>query len=102
MVFEKIGINTDSDKYYNENKYDESKEKVSVHLRISPIIANDFTKVIATYRNFNIDKRELTKSDLGAIIIKDFIDNLDDDDSAILNMIGRVKAFRDGGVVDEN
>ena len=100
MVFERIGINVDSDEYYKENKYDESAEKVSLHLRISPTIANDFTKVIATYRKFDVDKRELTKSDLGAIIIKEFVDGLADDDATILNMIGKVKAFRDGGAAE--
>lgn len=52
------------------------------------------------YRNYGVDKRELTKSDLGAIIFKEFIDNLADDDAAILDMIGKVKAFRDGGVIN--
>lgn len=101
MVFERIGINIDSNEYYKENKYDESAEKVSLHLRIAPEIANDLTKVIAVYRNYGVDKRELTKSDLGAIIFKEFIDNLADDDAAILDMIGKVKAFRDGGVINE-
>lgn len=100
MVFERLGINIDSNEYYNENKYDESSEKISLHLRISPEIANEFVKTIAVYRDYGVDKRELTKSDLGAIIIKDFIDNLSDDDSAILDMIAKVKAFRDCGVAN--
>lgn len=101
MVFEKLGINIDSNKYYKENKYDENAEKVSVHLRISPEIANDFTKVVAVYRDYGIDKIQLTKSELGAIIISEFVNNLPDDDSAILELIGKIKVFRDGGATNE-
>jgi hypothetical protein len=101
MVFEKLGINIDSNDYYKENKYDENSKKVSLHLRISPEIANEFVKTIAVYRNYGVDKRELTKSELGAIIIKEFTENLPDDDSTILDLIAKVKTFRDGGVVSE-
>lgn len=100
MVFEKLSENIGENPYYNKYKYDESEKKVSVHLRIAPEIANDFVKVIAVYREFGIDKTELIKSELASLIFKEYFDNLDDDESAILNLFSKLKAFRDGGVAD--
>ena len=98
MVFEKLSENIDETAYYNKYKYDESEKKVSVHLRIAPEIANDFVKVIAVYREFGIDKTELIKSEFASLIFKEYFDNLVDDESAILELFTKLKAFRDGGV----
>ena len=96
MVFENLSEKCFDKAYYEKYKYDESK-KSNVHFRLPPEIANDFVKVIAVYRDFGIDKNELIKSELGAVIIKEFIDNLPDDESAILDLFRKVKAFRNGG-----
>ncbi len=98
MVLKTLSSNIDSNQYYNKHKVKDTDEKVDLHLRVAPEIADDITKIVAVYRDYGIDKRELTKSDLGAVIFKDFIDNLDDDETAILNIFSKVKAFRDGGV----
>lgn len=95
MVFEKLSENIDADAYFNKYKYDESAKKVSVHLRLDPEIANDFVKVIAVYREFGIDKHELIKSELASLIFKEYFDNLKDDESAILDLFSKLKAFRD-------
>lgn len=101
MVFKNLGKNIGENQYYRENCYDKSKEKVSLHLRISPETANEFTKAITVYREFGVDKHELIKSEFSEMIIKDFLDNLGDDDSAVIGLIAKMKAFRDGGVVNE-
>lgn len=98
MVFKELGKNIGKNQYYKENCYDENKEKISLHLRISPETANAFTKAIAVYREFGVDKHELIKSEFGEMIIKDFLDNLGDDDSAVIDLIAKMKAFRDGGI----
>lgn len=98
MVFTNLINDIDSNQYYNKHKVKCTDEKVNLHLRIAPEIADDITKIVAIYREYGIDKKELTKSDLSAIIFKDFIDGLDDDETAILNIFSKVKAFRDGGV----
>ena len=56
MVFKELGKNIGENQYYKENCYDESKSKISLHLRISPETANAFTKAIAVYREFGVDK----------------------------------------------
>ena len=99
MVFDKLGKDIGENQYYKENSYDESKTKISLHLRISPETANDFTKVIAVYREFGVDKHELIKSEFGEMILKEFLNNLGDDDATIISLIAKMKAFRDGGVV---
>lgn len=99
MVFENLGKNIGENQYYKEHSYDESEKKVSLHLRISPKTANDFTKAIAVYREFGVDKKELIKAEFGEMIIKDFLDNLGDDDATVIGLIAKMKAFRDGGVV---
>lgn len=101
MVFEKLSEKHFEKAYYDKYKYDESAEKVSVHLRLPPEIANELVQVVAVYRDFGIDKHELTKSDLGAVIFKECFDNLVDDESALLDLFSKMKAFRDGGVVSE-
>ena len=101
MVFNKLGENIGENQYYKENCYDESKDTISLHLRISPAIANDLTKAIAVYREFGVDKVQLIKSEFGEMIIKEFLDNLGDDDAAVIGLIAKMKAFRDGGVVSE-
>lgn len=101
MVLKKLSENIGDNPYYQKYKYDESAEKVSVHLRVPPKIANELVSVVAIYRDFGIDKHELTKSDLGAVIFKEYFDNFDDDESAILNLFSKMKAYRDGGVVIE-
>ncbi len=100
MVFKELGKNIGENPYYKANCYDESKSKISLHLRISPEIANEFTKAIAVYREFGVDKHELIKSEFGEMIIKDFLDNLGDDDAAVIGLIAKMKAFRDGGVIN--
>ena len=102
MVFDTLGENIGENQYYKENCYDESKDTISLHLRISPEIANDLTKVIAIYREFGVDKKELLKSEFSAMILKDFLDGLADDESAILFLIGKMKSFRDGGAANGN
>ena len=99
MVFNELGKNIGENQYYKENSYDESKTKISLHLRISPETANDFTKAIAVYREFGVDKHELIKSEFGEMILKEFLDDLGDDDAAVIGLIAKMKAFRDGGVV---
>lgn len=100
MVLKELSENIEENPYYSKYKYDESAEKVSVHLRISPKIANELVKIIAIYRDFKIDKYELTKSDLGAVIFKEYFDEFGDDESAILNLFSKIKAFRDGGAAN--
>ena len=95
MVFEKLSENIDAEEYYNKYKYDESVEKVSVHLRVAPEIANKLVKVISVYRSYGIDKHELIKSELASLIFKEYFDNLKDDESAILDLFSKLKAFRD-------
>ena len=101
MVFEILGENIDKNQYYKENCYDESKSKISLHLRISPETANDLTKVIAVYRDFGVDKRELIKSEFAEMILREFLDNLGDYDAAVFGLIAKMKAFRDGGANSE-
>ena len=101
MVLRELSENIGENPYYKKYKYDESAEKVSVHLRIPPKIANELVKVISIYRDFEIDKYELTKSDLGAVIFKEYFDEFGDDESALLDLFCKMKAFRDGGVVSE-
>lgn len=93
------GIETDE--YYKKHSAKESDEKVNLHLRVAPEIANGLTEIVAVYRRFGIDKKELSKSDLGGLILKEYFDNIGDDETAILNLFSKVKAFRDGGVADE-
>lgn len=104
MVFEKLSkslnINLSETDYFKKYKYDESEKKVSVHLRIAPDIANDLVKVIAAYRDFGIDKHELIKSELAAVIFKEFIDGLPDDESALLDLFTKLKNFNSEN--DEN
>ena len=100
MVFEELNKKYSDDEYLNKYKCDECEKKVSIHLRVSPEIANDLTKIVATYREFGIDKRELTKSDLGSVIFLDFINKLNDDETELLNIYSKVKAIRDGCVVN--
>ena len=47
MVFKTLGKDIGENQYYKENYYDESKDTISLHLRISPEIANEFVKTIA-------------------------------------------------------
>lgn len=101
MIFKEMGKNIESNKYYQKNSYDENESKVSLHLRISPRTANDFTKAIAVYRNFGVDKYELIKSDFAEMIIREFLDDLNDDESTIIELIGKMKAFRDGDASNE-
>lgn len=101
MVFKNLAKNIHENEYYKNNCYDESKPKISLQLRISPETANEFTKAIAVYREFNVDKHELIKSDFGEMIIKNFLDNLGDDEATVMDLISKMKAFRDGGVVSE-
>lgn len=101
MVFQELGKNIGENQYYKENCYDENKSKISLHLRISPATANEFTKAIAVYREFDVDKTQLIKSEFGEMIIKDFLDGLGDDDATVIGLIAKMKAFRDGGVVSE-
>lgn len=96
MVFEKTSEKYFDKEYFDKYKYDESNAKSSVHLRLPPKIANEFVKVIAVYRGLDIDKFDLIKADLGAVIIKDFVDNLPDDEFAIFDLYGKIKAYRDG------
>lgn len=100
MVFKELGKNIGENQYYKESCYDESKEKVSLHLRISPETANEFTKAIAVYREFDVDKIQLIKSEFGEMIIKEFLSNLGDDDATVIDLIAKMKAFRDGGVIN--
>lgn len=100
MVFEKLSKDIDESAYYNKYKYNESEKKVSVHLRLDPELANDFVKVIAVYREFGIDKKILSKSDLGAVIFKEYFDNLPDEEPAILKLFSKIKAYRDGGAIN--
>ena len=99
MVLENLGKDIGENQYYKENSYDESKSKISFHLRISPETANDLTKVIAVYREFGVDKTKLIKSEFAEMIFKEFLSDLDDNDAAIIGLIGKMKAFRDGGAV---
>jgi len=100
MVFknlsESLNVDLNETDYFKKYKYDESEKKVSVHLRIAPSIANDFVRVIAAYREFGIDKHELIKSELAAVIFKEFIDGLADDESALLDLFSKLKMFHDG------
>ena len=95
MVLKEISEKYFDKEYFNKYKYDETVEKVSVHLRISPEIANEFVKVIATYRGYGIDKFELIKSDLGEVIFKNYCRSLPDDESALLNLFHELKTARD-------
>ena len=56
MVLEKLSDKYSDKEYYDKYKYDESVEKVSVHLRVAPEIANGLVKVISIYRGYGIDK----------------------------------------------
>ena len=100
MVFknlsESLNVDLNETDYFKKYRYDESEKKVSVHLRIAPDIANDLVKVIAAYREFGIDKHELIKSELAAVIFKEFIDGLADDESALLDLFSKLKMFHDG------
>lgn len=99
MVFKKLSENIDENQYYNKYKVKNSDdEKVNLHIRISPEIANNITKTVAIYRDYGIDKRKLTKSDLSEAIFKEYFDNMSDDESAILSIFSKVKAVRDVGV----
>ena len=95
MVLENLSEKYSDTEYYNKYKYDESVEKVSVHLRVAPEIANKLVKVISVYRSYGIDKHELIKSELASLIFKEFVDNLPDDESALLDLFAKLKAFRD-------
>lgn len=95
MVLDKLNGKYTDKEYYNKYKYDESVAKVSVHLRVAPEIANELVKVISIYRGYGIDKHELIKSELAALIFKEFCDNLPDDESALLDLFSKLKAFRD-------
>lgn len=100
MVFEKLGENIESNQYYMKHKVEPNNKKVSLHLRVDPEIYNDLTKIIAIYREFGIDKKILSKSDLGTVIFKEYFDNLPDDESAILKLFSKLKAYRDGGAIN--
>lgn len=95
MIFHKLRNKYFDKEYFKKYKYDENAEKVSVHLRISPEIANDFVDVISVYRGYGIDKHELIKSELASIIFKEFLNNLPDDESALLDIFSKIKAYRD-------
>jgi len=95
MVFDKLSDKYSDSEYYKKYKYDESAEKVSVHLRVAPEIANELVKIIAVYRDYGIDKHELIKSELASVIFKDFINNLVDDETALLDLFSKLKAYRD-------
>ena len=94
-LYGRNGIETDE--YYKKHSV-KADEKVNLHLRVEPEIANGLTEIVAVYRRFGIDKKELSKSDLCGVILKEYFDNIGDDESSILNLFSKVKAFRDGGV----
>ena len=98
MVFENLSEKYFDKEYYEKYMYDESEKKVSVHLRMTPELANELVKVIATYRAFGIDKSELIKSELASVIFNEFFNKLSDDESALLDLFAMVKAYNDGGV----
>lgn len=100
MVLEKVNEKYSDKEYYNKYKYDENNEKVSVHFRIAPGIANKLVEVIAVYRGYGIDKHELIKSELAALIISEFCDNLSDDEAALLDLFSKLKTFRDSESVE--
>lgn len=95
MVFDKLSGKYSDDEYFKKYKYNENVEKVSVHLRVAPEIANELVKIIAVYRDYGIDKHELIKSELASVIFKDFVDNMADDESALLDLFSKLKAYRD-------
>lgn len=95
MVLEKLSDKYSDKEYYDKHKYDESVEKVSVHLRVAPEIANGLVKVISIYRGYDIDKTELIKSELASLIFNEFVGNLPDDESALLDLFSKLKTFRD-------
>ncbi len=97
MVFENLSEKYFDNEYFDKYKYDESMKKVSVHLRLPPELANDLVTVIAVYRKFGIDKSELIKSELAAVILNDFFDALSDDESALLDLFAKIKAYNDDG-----
>ena len=101
MILVKLNERYSDKEYYDKYSYDETAEKVSVHLRIAPEIANELVKVISIYRGYGIDKTELIKSELASLIFKEYFDNLADDESTILELFSNLKAFRDGGVIHE-
>ena len=95
MVLDKLSEKYSDNEYYNKYKYDENVEKVSLHLRVAPEIANELVKVISIYRSYGIDKHELIKSELASLIFKEFVGNLPDDESALLDLFAKLKTFRD-------
>ena len=97
MVFDNLSEKYFDKEYYEKYKYDESEKKVSVHLRMTPALANDLVKVIATYRAFGIDKSELIKSELASVILNEFFNKLSDDESALLDLFAKIKAYNDDG-----
>lgn len=86
-VFEKTGKDVE---YY---RYSADKEKIDVHMCIEKEIMEDFNKIVAVYKAYGFDKTN--KSELCSMLLNEFINSLEDNNEAILGLMGRMKSYRE-------
>lgn len=95
MDIESIKETITENKYYKENRTLESGKRVDLHLKIEPELKNELTKLVAVYREYDIDRVKLNRSVLISTILTEFFNNFDYDELAILELIGKVKSYRE-------
>ena len=95
MDIESIKENITENKYYKENRTLESGKRVDLHLKIEPELKNELTKLVAVYREYDIDKVKLNRSVLISTILTEFFNEFDYDELAILGLMGKVKSYRE-------
>lgn len=88
MVFNETGKDIEYFKYSQEAK------KVDVHFTMYKELAEDLNKIVAVYKAYGFDKT--SKTELIGMVLSEFIDNLADDESTILELMGKMKAYRTG------
>lgn len=86
-VFEKTGKDVE---YY---RYSADKEKIDVHMCIEKDIIEDLNKIVAVYKAYGFDKTN--KTELCAMVLSDFIANLNDETATILELMGKMKDYRE-------
>lgn len=87
MVFEKIA------KDITYNTYPGDKEKISMHIQFNTDLLNDLNKIIATYKDYGYDNTNRTE--LLGLLAWEFINNLTDETGSVLELMARLKDYRE-------
>lgn len=87
MVFNNIGKDVEYFQYSADSK------KVDCHLKINKSELEDLNKVIAVYKEYGFDTTN--KSEMISMLIKNYVADLSDDETSILNIMSQMKTFRE-------